>query len=195
MPKPRRGAPSPLPPRAWGIPDPPRHGVGQDIGPWGGSQGQRWCGSPRLPRGRTGSRGGPASGVARAGGQLCGTRSHHTGRAGAVRTLAPAAYPGVSAASRSPVRTWDKRRAGLSGRDTGRGPPRLTGEAGCWPWPAGGWWRGVDGCAPPAPLRRVPSCFWGWHQAPFPPAPTRRPPQLRGCGPEPVPASPSTGVF
>lgn len=142
-----------------------------------------------------GERGGPASGVARAGGQLCGTRSHHTGRAGAVRTLAPAAYPGVSAASRSPVRTWDKRRAGLSGRDTGRGPPRLTGEAGCWPWPAGGWWRGVDGCAPPAPLRRVPSCFWGWHQAPFPPAPTRRPPQLRGCGPEPVPASPSTGVF
>lgn len=42
--------------------------------------------------------------------------------------------------------------------------------------------RGVDGSAPPAPLRGVPSCFRGWHQAsvPVPHAPTcQAPPWLR----------------
>lgn len=191
VPEPRRGAPQLSPslygsPRAWEAPGPPQQGVGEDAGPWGGSRGQRWRPSPRLsPAAARGAGGGWAPGAARreaSSAERGALAWGGQGRRGCRRRLP---VPGVSATSWSPVRTWDKWRAGLWGRDAGKGPPRPAGVAGCWPWPAGGWWRGVDGSAPPAPLCGVPSCFRGWHQAPFRHPPMRQPPPwLRaGAGP------------
>lgn len=185
VPEPRRGAPQLSPslyrsPRAWEAPGPPQQGIGEDAGPWGGSRGQRWRPSPHLsPTAARGAGGGWAPGAARreaSSAERGALAWGGQGRRGCRRRLP---VPGVSATSWSPVRTWDKWRAGLWGRDAGKGPPRPAGAAGCWPWPAGGWWLVAwsrwlrPACSSP----RGPLLFPGLAPSPLPspshaPAPT-----------------------